>query len=638
MKTIAARPRRSLVRRALMVSLGATLCLAACPEEEKKDDGKTAEAKDGDKKDGDKKDADEGKDDAKPGEGGDGGPAADAINPASKLQRGDVLAHVMLPNPSGFIKEIKEKAAPSAAAMFLDENMLRNLASGQLGSRANVAKNLDLGKPLGCVLVDSKVVQAPVACVVGYNGGAEKAVTDLGNDGKQADAAGHAGFFKIEGEDVYLDDLGGAVVISNHAEVFAKAKPYLESNIVGRGDKVVSDVEVVAYGSGIVERYSEELKPVLAELSKPPAVGGKDNKMAEAFAAYSQKSTQDSIKRITEIDQLTIGVGLEEVGFVGRYAMFPQEGSDLQKMVSETAAGPMDPEFTRQLPAGTWGLIGMKLDPVKMWENPSTVELRDLLIDAYAEATKKDAAAVKSSVEAYFNEVETLYGKDMAWGLMHEPGTLGGLVVATRIAEGKNPREHWQKWAEGFKSEDILGPEASKDLTWTFKMDAATVDGVPVDHWIIEPTEERKKKLRKEGGAELKKWEPRMGGLKLTIARADVDGVSLLVIAPGSEDKYVEKAIKAVKGTGNLKGDKGLDFVLGRHPSTGGVFALDVKGGAAWLKDLMPPEEAGQIPPNLGNDLSDFFVVGSYSKKTGSQSGEIVMSQALIDQIRALAN
>lgn len=620
-----------------MFSLGATLCIAACPEEDKKSDDGSAEKDKGEKSGDDGKDDDKGKEKAEQGPAGDGGPVADAISPASKLQRGDVLAHVMLPNPSAFIKEIKEKAAPTAAAMFLDENMLRNIVSGQLGSRAGVAKNVDLAHPLGCVLVDSKATKAPVACVVGYKGGADATVTDLGADGKQADAAGHAGFYKIEGEDLYVDGLGSAVVLSNHAEVFAKAKPYLESNIVGRADKVVSDIEAVAYGSGIVERYEEELKPLLAEVSKPAAIPG-DDKLKKAFTSYSQKSTEDSIKRLTEIDQLTVGLGLEDVGFVVRYAMFPQDGSELQKMVSETAAGSMDPEFARRLPAGTWGVMAMKMDPVKMWENPSTKDLRDILIEAYADATKKDAAATKTAVEAYFNEVEDLYGKDMAWGFVHEPGTLGGLVIATAIADGKNPREHWQKWAEGFKSEEILGPEASKELTWSFKMDAAKVDDVPVDHWIIEPTEKAAKKLRKEGGKELAKWEPRLGGLKLTIARADADGVSLIVIAPGSADKYMEKAIKAAKGQGSLKGDKGLDFVVARHAGTSGLFAVDVKTGAAWIKDLLPPEDAAQIPPNLGNDLSDFFVVGSYSKETGSQSGELVLSQAVIDQIRALAN
>jgi hypothetical protein len=66
------------------------------------------------------------------------------------------------------------------------------------------------------------------------------------------------------------------------------------------------------------------------------------------------------------------------------------------------------------------------------------------------------------------------------------------------------------------------------------------------------------------------------------------------------------------------------------------MFAVDVKGGAAWLRELLPAEDAAKIPPNLGNDLSDVYMAQSYSE-SGTQSGEFVVSQPFVDQLRALA-
>jgi len=120
------------------------------------------------------------------------------------------------------------------------------------------------------------------------------------------------------------------------------------------------------------------------------------------------------------------------------------------------------------------------------------------------------------------------------------------------------------------------------------------------------------------------------------VNRIETEGRVAWVIAPGADDKYAAAVVQALTGTDNLATDAGMTKVLDRNPGASALFAFDVKGMMAWLADVVPPEKRAELPPNLGNDLGDAFFVQSYGT-TGAQSGEFVISQALIEQLRALA-
>jgi hypothetical protein len=63
--------------------------------------------------------------------------------------------------------------------------------------------------------------------------------------------------------------------------------------------------------------------------------------------------------------------------------------------------------------------------------------------------------------------------------------------------------------------------------------------------------------------------------------------------------------------------------------------AVDARQTLTWLRAILPPDEATKIPPALGNDLSDFYLWYALSGK-GAETVETVVSQAFIDQTRAL--
>jgi hypothetical protein len=593
---------------------------SSTPSDAKGGDAKTADAKGGSA--------------ASPAAPGGGvAPADTALVPADKLTRGDALAHVLLPNPSGFLGEIKTQAAPGAAAAFLDEATLKNLAGMQLGSRSDVAKNIDLGKPAGCVLVDSTATLVPVACIVGYTGGAAALVKDLGNDGKEADAAGHTARYKLGGQELFVDEIAGTVVVSNHGELFAKSKSYIESNMIGRAKAVASDIEVVAYAGGIMKRYENELKPVFAAFETPPAPGLA--KPLEPFVKWQQKNTKDSISRFGEMDQMTVALGLEPIGFVTRWAVFPAEGSRLQAESQAAAGGACDPAAIKQLPASSW-LVAAMATRWDAFKTPSLQEMRKAMTQGYAEALGKDPAAVDAAVAAFVEESATIYTGKSAMAVVHLEGSAGALEVASELHSGKSGRDQWKTWSGSFTPDAVLGPQGSKWVTWSFQADAATLGGTPVDRWTIEPTPAALDEMRKEGADKLAMVEKKLGSLKLVIDRAEVGGKAVFVLAPGSSDKYTQAAIDAMNGTGAVGEDAAIGSILARNPGVSSVVAVDGRRLLDWIRFVLPPEQSAKIPPGLGNDHSDLFLASSYAAN-GSQNGELVLSQKLIDQLRALA-
>lgn len=228
---------------------------------------------------------------------------ADALQPpASTLQRGEVLGHVMVTNPSVFLGEIKSQIVPAAQAQFVDESFLRMAGGAALGSRSKLATNIDLGKPIGCALVDLASAPLPLVCVVGYTGGATALVADLGADGKQADAAGHLAKFIVEGQELYIDEAAGGAIVSNHADAFAKGKTYVEANLIGRASAVASDVEFVAFPGAAFKRYEKDLAPILAMMGKMPMGGTGSNPFTDAMTAYGTKSNAQMVENIKGMD------------------------------------------------------------------------------------------------------------------------------------------------------------------------------------------------------------------------------------------------------------------------------------------------------------------------------------------------
>lgn len=620
---------------ALALSLAAPL---ACS----KSDESTSEAEakpDPSKADAAEVKADEAKADAPTPEptAGLGKAVADEIAAAAtngRLGRGSGLGHVLMPNPSRFLSEVRTKVAPAEQAGFLDEAALRGLVGMALGPRGALANKVALDQPMGCMVVDDISVDVPVACIVGYEGGAEAAATDLGSEGKQADAEGHVAHYRVDGNDLYLDTMGEHVVITTGPKVYRLAKGYLETNLVGRAGSVGDDIEMVVFPKAAMARYSDQIESVMSiargAASAAPPTG---NPVLDAIQSYSRSSVDRGLDAYRETDQFEFGLSLEEVGGVFRWAVYPTEGTGTQADVEAISAGPIDAALVSSLPAEAWLVVAYTLDWKAAWNMESAATVRNAVLDVYAAAVGRSPTDVSAAVEGFLADNASIYGKDMAMAVMHLPGTQGGLVVSRSLAAPG--RESWKTWSEGFGADAILGPEGNRYVTWSFTPDALEVEGVAVDRWTIEPGPEAAKEIAAKKDPVIAEVERRFGGLKLTIDRVELDDRAVFVVAPGAQESYVRAVITAAKGGPGVGADAGLTAVMARNPDASALMAMDVAGALTWVREVFPPEITRSLPAALGSDLSDYSFAVSYGAK-GSQRGEMVISQRMLDQLRGL--
>jgi hypothetical protein len=477
------------------------------------------------------------------------------------------------------------------------------------------------------------------ACVVGYSGGGTKLATDLGEQDKQPDSKGHIAHFRMGQNDLFVDSLGEAAVVSTRPESFGLAKGYLEQNIIARASAVASDIELVGYVSAGMKAYDDKIKPFLdlAAQSTPPPTSGdpKLDKVMQAWSDYNQRSTRESIENLKDMKQISIGLGLEPAGFVTRMAIFPVEGSRFQKeaMVS---AGVFDANLVASLPASSWLAFGGIMDRKLAWEAKNSKEIRQLVTQSYADLMGKDPKQVEAAIGAFVRENAADYGSQYAFSFTYEPNTLGGLVVLQPLQPGRSTRDGWKAWSASFSPEKVLDAEMRTKVTWSFQADAAKVLDVPVDRWTIEPGKSLYEELERKADADTRALIERLGGPKLVIDRAELDGKVVFVIAPKAEEAYMKAAINALRGDRSLKDNAGYATVLARMAQgASGLMAVDARQTLAWLRAILPPDEAAKIPPALGNDLSDVYLWYALSGK-GAETAEFIVSQPFINQIRAL--
>ncbi len=634
-------PRRHF--RLLSALLGLGLLAPACKDDKedsaaKSDDAKPAAAQNADADTPAKDDAPA---DAANDKAGLAGKIAEnlahEITPADKLQRGDALAHFLVAHPDKMLAELAAQAVPSRMAPMLNEAAIKGMLAFPLGDKASLAQGLDFSKPVGCMIVNSQVVDVPLACTLGFKDGAAGLAKELGAEGQQSDAKGHTAHYVLGGEHLFIDDLDGQIVVSNHEDLFSKSKSYLSSSMIARADKVASDVEFVGFVAAAAERYERELDQVRSLMEMASGMSKTGQPAVDALMAYNAKSQAQSIDRLLEIEQLTVGIGFEPVGFVARFASFPVEGSKLHGQAVAMAAGPMEASTLTSLPDSSFVAFGMHADWKGTWDSEISKETRDLVIEAYAEATGKNAADVKTKVDTWMEANVDIYGNEMGFAMAYEPGTQGG-IISTQSVLKPGGRDLYKELAKDFTPEAVLGPIAKDWVTWSFTLDAANVDGVAIDRMTITPGPKLEAEIRAKGGPELAEIEKRLGGYKLVIDRAETTDRVYYVFAPKAEEQYLESAIAASKGTGSLAGDKGVQQLLDRNPSVSMAMAFNGAKTLQWVRDVFPPEATAKIPPglDLGNDFGDSYLVSSYGKG-GSQTGEWVVGQPFIDQIKALA-
>lgn len=553
---------------------------------------------------------------------------------------GDVLGHFLIANGARLIGDIKTQLVTPRYAGFLEEATLRSLASMALDKRGALAQNFDLAAPLGCVLLDPKPPEPRVSCTFGYRGGSKAFVTDIGDQNKQADGAGHAAAYSVDGKSVYVDDLAGQVVVSSGADTFKATSAYVERNLIGRANTVNGDLEIVAYVATAFDRYRDLITPFIDQFSNanasPPSTGNPAiDGAAQAFAGYQKRTSKQGFERIAEISQLTMFFSVEPAGVMIGGAGFPKPGSRTALEAAQYGGLKLDPAFAGSAPTGSLLLAAFHANP-SMHTSQSAADMRKMVGEVWSPVSGQPAAAIEAALTAFQADNAALYDGQGMFALANEPGSPAALVVASHLQPGKSARESWQAWANVFTPENVLGKEFSQYVTWKFTPDAANIDGVPIDRWTIEPGPAVRSKIEGEMSASDKVMLDKvLGGLFLHIDRAEAGGAALHTIAPKSETNFMKRAIAAVQGKGNVAGAPGMAKALARDPDGVGVFAVDVKEILAMVKNMANYGAKVDDLPNIGTDLGDLYATFRYGTD-GTSSIEFVISQQLIDQLKKL--
>lgn len=553
----------------------------------------------------------------------------------------NVLGHFMVANSSRLLGDIKAQLVTPRYAGFLEESTLRSLVSMALDKRANMAQNVDLAAPLGCVLADFKMPEPAVSCTFGYRGGATQFVKELGEQNKQQDGAGHvAAYNSPNGQTVYVDEVAGQVVVSSGKDTFNTTQGYLQNNMIGRAGAVNGDVEIVAYVATAFDRYRDVITPILDQIGNlnqtPPSTGNPAVDGAlQAFTSYQKKSSKQGFERIAELTQLTMFFSVEPAGVMFGGAMFPKPGSRVALEAAQYGGLKLDAAFAGSAPTGAAMLASFHANPA-MNESPSVVEMRRLVSEIWAPLSGRDAAGIEAALAGFQAENAALYDGQGVFTVGNEAGAPFALFIGSHLQPGKSAREGWKAWSSGFTPEAVLGANLSQYLTWKFTPDAANVDGVAVDRWTFEPGPAIKGKIEAEMRADAKVMVDKvLGGLFLNVDRAETNGTVLITIAPKAEANFMRRAIGAAQGNGNVGAGAGMAKALARDPSGVGVLAFDVKEILAMVKNMANYGAPVGALPNVGTDLGDVYATFRYSTD-GTSAMEFVISQQIIDQIKTL--
>ncbi len=555
-----------------------------------------------------------------------------------------VYGHVLVPNGGDLLERVQKHLAVPKVAPFVNEGFLRGIAASQLDQRGNLAQNVRLDQPLGCAVLDPKAFEMPAVCVAGYTGGLAQLLKDLGEEGKQADAGGHAAHYQVGGQSLYLDEVGGEVALSGHPDAFGKAKGYLQEQLIGRAGKASGQLELVIYPGAIARAYQSEVEPFLDALEQQsasdPKTGDPDlDRALKVWSESNQKSTRNMFQNLLDLEQVSVSLAVEDAGTSVRVGGIPAKGSNLAQQLAAARAGAIDPAFAGAVPAETAVLVASSQNREGALKVPSSQESMRAMAEAYAAFARRDPKATAEAFADYMERVTKTYGEQGTLALLRLPDTAFGAIMVqqTKVSDDV-VRALWDEIAKKATPHALLPKKLQDKVTWSFETLPASAGQPATDRFTLEAIGDAAKALDEAFAKEevLKRVKPWLGGSwKLVFDRVLVDGRMIVVFAPSAEATYVQAAVAATRGQGSILGGAAVERAASRMPGVNVFFGAHVGRVLDLVREVAPAKEAQQIPQGLGKDVDDMAFYLRTTAEDGFE-GELFFSQPLIDQVRNL--
>jgi len=589
------------------------------------------------------------------------GTAPDRRLLVSPDDRGPLIGHFRLGPVDAIVGKVRKQMTPPGLSLFVSTSALRSALTRDANKAAEKAtiEHVDFDKPILCGIADPMKYAEPVACALGYTGGAEQLTKDLALEWEKGDAKGHAAHFVSDkGEDVYIDDVDGFVVVSPEPKLLDQ----VGETVVALAKSPGRDLEFALYPSVFTKTYAPLLQETLRDVAEGRGTGREVrldverrlremgvldlSDLDELLDDLDDLSPEDAKKALEALDELIplldevdtagLGIDIEPAGLVLSAWYDAAAGSKLQ---AERLRGPrIDAKWASALPeaslfAGASVDIEDEDEEIDRLDETWSEIVSEIIAELYEEYTGNPRALIEPELADFRKKRDELYGPRTAWSIYTGDGG-GALVLVRELDTGKSGREAWKEWAARFGAERILGKDASRYVTWSLTPDATNVDGVPIDRWSITITEETGRALEKDLFlSTVGEYLIEHGGFSLHVDRFEKDGRASFVFAPVKSETFIKAAIEAQASKKLLAG---VDEILGRGAHPLSFWGVDIARVAALAKTAAKDDVPEMLrSAKIGTDLADLYGV-SYLRPDGGAL-ELVISQGLIDQAVAAA-
>lgn len=525
-------------------------------------------------------------------------------------------------NPEGFISEIGDQMAPPGAGMMFNGTMLKSMASSMLGMNSNVAEHIDLDQPVGCVVASPKTYEVPVACAIGFKGGVRQLVEDLGQEGYISGGSDHAAY-TFGDTNLYIGALGNHVIVSSHAELITGGRGLLEKRVVGaRTGKRAKDIQMTVYPNVIWGDAEEEITQFSQLASNLTGSTSTGNVGLDAYMRGSANMNLEMYRSMADLEKAEMWFDVNREGVALGYRGTARAGTETAKAYAASQKqGKLDPALLRKLPADAIMLAGLNVDFASMPNDP--------MFKAYYQVFKEidDATGttrIGSMVTDYMKVWADVLTGPMGFAMTTHKDSLG-MLYAMKAKPGVDARGAFEKLFTKYPP-TAVGPEFAKYVRWSYKKNAAKVDGVPVDVFTVRATKKGAAELDKlPTAAEMKRFLGKDYSFKLSFAQRD--DLVYMVMSTKSEKAFVTKLMRAGKSGGAGKG--GLAGKLIKENSGGSSLGLVNVGGLIdWVRKVSPDASA---MPKIPGRLDDVTFNGRITAK-GKRKYELKISQGMIDQ------
>ncbi len=562
--------------------------------------------------------ADDGNDDASP--------SGKRTNPGSKKPTAaSVWGHVMMPNPEKTVGKVAKKLAPPMLAPMVSASQLKSALSMQFEGRSGVVQHIDLTKPAGCLVANPKQYDEPVVCAVGYEGGLTQLIEDLGTEGYISGGDGYAAY-ELGGSTMYFRAYGDHVGFASEPTLLAASEDYINRELVATG-QADRDVYGKAMPAVVFRDARPEIEEFFAEMEETmeqaPTAG-----VSGDYMAASGKATRAMYESFADLATMegVFRIGKKRSKMI--YRATANDGTATAEQYAREAKMPkVDLGMLEGMPDEAFFVGGMSFDFENLEKDPMLAGYMTAF-KGLKSPTGKDMGELMTRMMTSFKDVAA---GPVGFAAFPQKGSMGVVAGTYKLKPGADAMSIIRSFREEFKPEDWM-PQFGEFVDAKYKRNAFTVNGVKGDTYTFTPTAKAVKEMKSSGEyADLVKV---MGKVQFVMAFAQKGDTYYMVFTTTGGRKALGRMMNATSGKGSLGKFGEAKKRIRKQGDHNALFMLDVKGMLDWIRTLDVDGDLSDMP-KVGGALDDVIWTGGINKR-GKKEYEMSMSQALIDQLRAI--